>query len=181
MISKAELRKEMSVLKKQYSVEVLGSMSISILAQLEKNISFKEAKTVMLYYSLKDEVRTHKFIEKWSKEKRILLPVVDGDDIKVKEYTGGKQMVEGLLRVMEPDTDNFVEKLDDIDLIIVPGVAFDKNKNRMGRGKGYYDRFLSDKNIYKIGICFPFQVVKIVPSDERDIVMDEIITLPNWL
>ena len=63
-----------------------------------------------------------------------------------------------------------------IDLIIVPGVIFDREKNRLGYGKGYYDRYLSNKDIYKIGICFSDQVIDLLPSESHDIKMNIIIT-----
>lgn len=64
-----------------------------------------------------------------------------------------------------------------IDLIIVPGVAFDCKGNRLGRGKGFYDRLLPQiSSAYKVGICFPYQLVKEVPAEVFDIRMDEIIT-----
>ena len=62
--------------------------------------------------------------------------------------------------------------------LIVPGVAFDRKGNRLGRGKGYYDRLLSrmaHTDVYKLGICFPYQLVESVPTDAHDIAMDEIL------
>ena len=65
---------------------------------------------------------------------------------------------------------------DKIDLALVPGMAFDAAGHRLGRGKGYYDRFLGEHpHIYKIGVCFPFQRVAEVPSEAHDVVMDEVI------
>ena len=63
-----------------------------------------------------------------------------------------------------------------IDLIIVPGVGFDQNNNRLGYGKGFYDHFLKNKNIFKIGICFKEQLLDEIPVNEYDIKMDLIIT-----
>ena len=90
----------------------------------------------------------------------------------------------------EVDTHNFIRKWsrykrillpavvkDAIDLIIVPGVGFDRQGNRLGRGKGYYDRLLPRiPSAYKIGICFPFQLVEEIPAEPFDIRMDEIVT-----
>ena len=64
----------------------------------------------------------------------------------------------------------------DIDLIIVPGVSFDEELNRLGFGKGYYDKYLASKNIFKIGICFDNQVIKLLPVNDYDIKMDLVVT-----
>lgn len=131
----------------------------------------------MLYHSLKDEVDTHAFIRKWSREKRILLPVVVGDDLELRLYTGPEDLTVGAYGIEEPTGALFTDYAA-IDLIVVPGVAFDRDGNRLGRGKGYYDRLLPRiPSAYKIGICFPFQVVDEVPAEPFDIRMDEIISL----
>ena len=91
---------------------------------------------------MKDEVQTHAFIEKWSRSKRIILPVVTGDEI---------------------------------DLAVIPGVAFDRYGHRLGRGKGYYDRLLPQIPAPKVGICFPFQLIEEVPAEAFDFRMDTII------
>lgn len=131
----------------------------------------------MLYHSLKDEVDTHAFIRKWSRKKRILLPVVVGDDLELRIYTGPEDMTIGAYGIKEPIGELFTDYAA-IDFIAVPGVAFDRSGNRLGRGKGYYDRLLPRiPSAYKAGICFPFQLVEEVPAEAFDIRMDEVITL----
>lgn len=85
----------------------------------------------------------------------------------------------GAYGIMEPEGPAFTA-YDDIDLIITPGVAFDVNHNRLGRGKGYYDRFLQQMrqtHAYKIGVCFPHQLVDSIPVTAYDIPMDEVVSL----
>ena len=119
---------------------------------------------------------THEFIRKWSREKRILLPVVVGDDLELRLYTGPEDLNPGAYGIEEPTGELFTDYAD-IDFIAVPGVAFDRNGNRLGRGKGYYDRLLPRiPSAHKAGICFPFQLVEEVPAEPFDIRMDEIIT-----
>lgn len=150
--------------------------SAEILAALEAHPAFRAATTVLLYHSLKEEVDTHEFIRKWSREKRILLPVVVGDDLELRLYTGPEDLKPGAYGIEEPTGELFTDYAD-IDFIVVPGVAFDRNGNRLGRGKGYYDRLLPRiPSAYKAGICFPFQLVEEVPAEPFDIRMDEIIT-----
>lgn len=151
--------------------------SAEILAALEAHPAFRAASTVLLYHSLKDEVDTHEFIRKWSRKKRILLPVVVGDDLELRIYTGPKDMAIGAYGIDEPTGELFTDYAA-IDFIAVPGVAFDRSGNRLGRGKGYYDRLLPRiPSAYKAGICFPFQLVEEVPAEPFDIRMDEVITL----
>lgn len=129
-----------------------------------------------MYYSLPDEVQTHDFVEKWRGKKNILLPVVVGDDLELRTYTGRQELSEGAFHIDEPTGRTFTD-YDAIDLVIVPGVAFDNNGNRLGRGKGYYDRLLPRIRAHKIGICFPFQLVKEIPTEPFDKKMDKIISL----
>lgn len=148
-----------------------------ILAALEAHPAFRAASTVLLYHSLKDEVDTHAFIRKWSRKKRILLPVVAGDDLELRIYTGPEDMTIGAYGIEEPTGELFTDYAA-IEFIAVPGVAFDRSGNRLGRGKGYYDRLLPRiPSAYKAGICFPFQLVEEVPAEAFDIRMDEVITL----
>ena len=104
---------------------------------------------------MKDEVQTHAFIEKWSRSKRIILPVVTGDELELRGA---------------PFTD-----YETIDLAVIPGVAFDRYGHRLGRGKGYYDRLLPQIPASKVGICFPFQLIEEVPAEAFDFRMDTII------
>ena len=88
MERKKELRKHIATLKTHYNSVLRKSLSTQILAALEAHPAFRAATTVLLYHSLKDEVDTHAFIRKWSNEKRILLPVVVGDELELRLYTG---------------------------------------------------------------------------------------------
>ncbi|MBE6335267.1 MAG: 5-formyltetrahydrofolate cyclo-ligase [Lentimicrobiaceae bacterium] len=174
-MDKKELRNHIKALKKQQSKESLLSQSKMILNKLENHKDFIKAKTVMLYSSLPDEVNTHDFIDRWRNEKKIILPTVVGDDIIPVELAQDTGFIIGDFNILEPQNEVYEG---DYDLIIVPGVAFDKDGNRIGRGKGYYDRFLSKHlDIKRIGICFDFQLIERVPTEDNDIKMHEIISL----
>lgn len=152
------------------------SQSAEILAVLEAHPAFRAAHIVLLYYSLKDEVDTHEFVRKWSREKRILLPVVVGDNLELRVYTGPEDLATGAYGIEEPTGERFTDYAA-IDFAAIPGVAFDAAGNRLGRGKGYYDRLLPHLTAFKAGICFPFQLVEEVPAEPFDIRMDTIITI----
>lgn len=144
--------------------------------QVEALEAFRRASTVLLYWSMEDEVQTHDFVNRWYKEKRVLLPCVDGDDLRLRQYTGPECLKAGeQFGIGEPTGPEYTN-LDSVELIIVPGVAFDRTGNRMGRGRGFYDRLLkSTPNAYKVGVAFDFQVVDSVPVEEFDVKMDKVI------
>lgn len=170
------MRKHIASLKRSYTSLTLKELSNEVLTRLEADPLFARATTVLMYYSLKDEVQTHDFVEKWFQKKKILLPVVTGDDLVLRTYTGKCNLAEGAFHIDEPTGDIFTD-YNTIDLAIVPGVAFDADGNRLGRGKGYYDRLLPRIKATKIGICFPFQLLKEIPTEPFDKKMDKIISL----
>ena len=124
-----------------------------------------------------DEVYTHDFVKRWYKEKTLLLPCVDGDDLLLRQYTGPDSMQPGpQFGIPEPVGPVF-EALEQVQMIVVPGVAFDHNKNRMGRGRGFYDRLLkSTPNAVKVGVAFSFQLFDTIPTEPFDVPMDEVIS-----
>lgn len=173
---KKQIRKQIRVLKSQIPLEEKILKSHKIFEKLEQNIFFQNAGCVMLYWSMPDEVQTHDFILKWTKEKQIILPSVQNDILVLREFEGIENLGTGeSYGIKEPVGEDFVD-YQRIDLVIVPGIAFDKDNNRMGRGKAYYDGLLPKLNAYKIGVCFDFQIIETVPTDEHDIKMNEILT-----
>ena len=174
-MDKKELRANIRLLKKQHTKEQLLEQSDVILSKLEQHPDFQKARIVMIYSALPDEVQTQAFLEKWRHKKKIILPTVVGDDIIPVELAENTGFAVGDFNILEPQNEPYTG---DYDLIVVPGVAFDRNGNRIGRGRGYYDRFLCKHlNVKRIGICFDFQLVAEVPTEPNDIRMDEIISL----
>ena len=172
---KRELRKRVKEYKKHFFQKNNNEQAKVIFNKVEQLSDFIDAKTVLLYWSMNDEVGTHRFVEKWWQHKIILLPSVDGDNLNIKQFKGIESMEPGeSFNILEPTGANF-DNLKDIDLIIVPGVAFDTNNNRMGRGRGYYDKLLKTSKAYKIGICFDFQFFDKVPVEDHDLPMDLVI------
>ena len=149
-MEKKELRAHIKTLKKQHTKEQLLEQSEQILAKLEQHPDFAKAETVMLYSALPDEVQTQAFLEKWHLKKKIILPTVVGDDIIPVEYGKDTAFAVGDFNILEPQNEPYSGGFD---LIIVPGVAFDCKGNRLGRGRGYYDRFLCQHlDVKRIGI-----------------------------
>lgn len=196
-MNKQELRKEIRNRKRQFTQAELGELSLSAISQLRNHPKVQKAHTLLLYYSLPDEVNTHDWIDELvEKGKRVILPVViDNENMILREYTGKQDLAEGSFHILEPIGKIFPEKkYPEIEVAIIPGMSFDKEGHRLGRGKGYYDRFLSTieqlsmvdeskpqtsghtpHSLYKIGVCFDFQKEEKIPFESHDMVMDEVI------
>ena len=176
-MEKSELRKEIRQRKRQFTQQQLREMSLAIIGRLLNHPKVRAAHTVLFYYSLPDEVYTHEAVDQLvAQGKRVLLPVVLPDnEMELHEYTGPESMQEDCYHILEPKGKTFTD-LSEIDVALIPGMSFDANGHRLGRGKGYYDRFLAKApSLYKIGVCFPFQKLEEVPSDKYDVVMDEVV------
>ncbi len=133
-----------------HTEEDMKMASEEVLKKLVVHKRIQNANTVVLFWSMKGEIDTHKIVAELIRKKNIILITQSADTAPV----------------IPP-----VEAV-----IIVPGIAFDKEGHRLGRGKGYYDKYLSllDKN-YKIGICFPWQITENIPLDSHDMCVDEVI------
>lgn len=174
MKTKDEVRRLIREQKKSYTPEELDALSETIMLTVEESAEFQQARTVAAYWSLPDEVQTHRFIEKWCEKKCILLPVMcEGDTLQLKIYRKGCAMEQMAFGICEPDGEPFPPEK--VDLIIVPGMAFDRLNSRLGRGRGFYDRLLVHTPAVKLGICFGFQFFETVPVDTYDIKMDRVI------
>ena len=149
-------------------------MSKDICLRVLASAWWQEASTLLLYYPLPDEVDVRPLIsEAHERGARVLLPVVVGDELELRVYEGESSLREGAFGIMEPTGDVFPpQRYGEIDLALVPGMAFDRGGHRLGRGKGYYDRLLPRlPNARRIGICFPFQLLDAVPTDVHDVTM----------
>jgi len=181
IVMKKSLRKYIRSQKQSFSIAQLDDYSEVLCEKLLLEASVAYSKVVLAYYPLPDEVSIVKVIETLVNDgKRVLLPeVVSDNEMILREYHSDTQLKEGAYNILEPTGDVFTN-YQDIDVAIIPGMAFDKNGNRLGRGKGYYDRFLSKvkqssgKFPYLIGVCFPFQLVEQIPHDDNDIPVDKV-------
>ncbi|MCR5444629.1 MAG: 5-formyltetrahydrofolate cyclo-ligase [Bacteroidales bacterium] len=185
-MDKSEVRRRMRELKRAVSPEEKLRRSELVMQRVEQTDAFKRAQVVLLYWSMADEVQTHAFVERWYRRKTVLLPCVDGDDLRLRQYTGPECLVAGeQFGIGEPTGPEWTA-LDRVELIIVPGVAFDRQGNRMGRGRGFYDRLLkSTPNAVKIGVAYDFQILDTIPVEPHDVRMNLVIaecmnaTMPN--
>ena len=163
-------------LKKSYPVKQLCDWSEEVMHRVAQTDAFRHARQIALYNALPDEVQTASFLEKWYKKKELWLPVVIGDELELVQYRGKAQLRKGAFGILEPADQSAPFTGSAIDLMLVPGVAFDRNGNRLGRGRGFYDRLLHQLTALKFGICFDFQLIPEVPVESFDIGMDAVIT-----
>lgn len=160
--------------KTKYPIEWKIENSDIIFKKIEDTGMFCKSKTILLYNALPDEVQTISYIKKWAETKKIILPVVNGSVLELREYCESS-MQQGAFGIYEPKGTKIV-KPEEIDLAVVPGVAFDRSCRRLGRGKGYYDRALEGIKAYVVGIGFSFQIVDRVPTEQHDRILDYVIT-----
>ena len=135
----------------------------------------KSAKVVALYASLTDEVCSTEAINILNSQKIVALPRVAGERMDFYRYNP-KQMAVGAFGISEPQDKSPIDPAE-IDVIIVPGVAFTHSGKRCGRGKGYYDKYLNAEGFRatKIGVCFTEQIAEDILTEPHDIIMDSVI------
>ncbi|MBO4286039.1 MAG: 5-formyltetrahydrofolate cyclo-ligase [Bacilli bacterium] len=158
-VSKIADRSNRSFIMKNEMVELLSSYQ-----------------NIALFASLETEIDTFPLIEELLKEgKNIYLPKTRGKEMDFYLIHSLDELVESKdkYKVKEPSKGNPVDPAI-FDIIICPGVAFDRSNNRMGHGQGYYDKYLSRCSVYKIGLCYKEQLLDEIPTDEHDIKMDRV-------
>ncbi len=136
---------------------------------------YKESKLVLIYVSLKYEVDTFNLINySLNKNKKVAVPKCEENDIIFYEIKSLKDLEEGNFGILEPKVNKPITDFNN-SICIVPGVAFDKQNNRIGYGKGFYDRFLKNYEGTKIGLTYKECICDKIDSDINDIKMDKII------
>lgn len=179
MISKQALRKKIRESKQATPVASLIQWSQQAIHCLEEQSYWQKAKTVVLYYSMMDEVDTRFLVERANQSgKNVYLPVMDGDVLVLRLFLSKESMnLAGKYKILEPTGAILPPtQYQDIDLVIVPGVAFTREGHRLGRGKGYYDKLLPQISAPCIGICWPLQIVNLLPTESHDVSLDGLIS-----
>lgn len=182
MLPWVHIRKEQSALRaiveqrrRMLTPEEVAADSERIIAQIEQMSTFRDAKTVLMYYPIHNEVDLRPLLNKYADQKTFLFPVTHRHSMEVRPYDGEDMMRKGRLGVPEPQTKTYKGH---IDVIFVPGVVFDQHCHRIGRGGGYYDKFLAKQLLSaKLGVCYDFQLKKHnIPHRLKDQKMDRVIT-----
>lgn len=174
--AKQQMRELLIQKRRIMSAEERQEKSELILQQLEQMQCFCDAKTILLYYPKNNEVDVLPLFKRYKRQKTLLLPVTSRRGMTANPYEGNEKMHRGKFGIPEPTTQPYEGH---IDLIIVPAVAFDKEGHRLGRGGGYYDRFLKKyPRATLIGVGYDFQLVEKVPTERHDRKMHRIV-LPS--
>jgi len=176
--TKEEIRATMKVLQSAQSADVLAEENANILKRLTTMKEFIDADCIGCYLSVDGEVDTSEIIKKaFEMEKKVCVPAYY-DGIKGYKYVildRNVPLIDGKYKIPEPKCKIEIEQSSDI--VIIPGVAFDFERNRLGHGCGYFDRLLAtvSSDTLKIGLAFSFQIVEKITTVETDVSMDKIV------
>jgi len=181
-MEKEEIRKRILSLRDSQTEEEMRSKSELIQKRLFNLPEFKKAKTIMFYVAMGSEVRTEQMIKQALKQgKRVVVPISDVKKRKLilSELKDFDELKPGTFNILEPKKE-FIRPVsaEEIDLVIVPGIAFDKKGNRIGYGMGFYDKFLTSlkKRIPVVGLAYELQIVDAIPVDDKDVTVNKVIT-----
>lgn len=168
------IRKQIITKRKQMSKTEVITKSSLICNKIINSQRYNVSKTIYCYCSINNEVDLWQVIEHaWAHGKTVAVPKVNNKDMTFYQITSIKDLEAGYYNIPEPQN---VPPAPPGDIIIVPGVAFTPDGDRLGYGGGFYDRFLSKNKIYSIGVCYDFQQIKTIPTMEHDQKINEIIS-----
>lgn len=175
------IRKKMIEYRDSLDNDIRKKWDANIFNNLINSCFYKEADSIFTFVSFKSEVNTHKIIEHALKQRKtIYVPKIESKEkgMEIFKITKFEDLKKGYFGILEPTEGCTNGKSSDIDLILMPGVAFDRHGGRIGYGAGFYDRFLSSmkKKVDKIALAYKFQVLDEVPMEDKDVRIDGIIT-----
>lgn len=177
-MNKKEIRNAITEKKLHISYNEIIEKSNIIMDKLINTKEYKESNTLFSYVSFNQEVISKDLLKESLGSKKIAVPKITGGKMKFYYIHSLEDLEPGFFGILEPTTRQ--EALPTRhDLFLVPGLAFDKKKNRIGYGKGYYDQYFnkySKIEIKKIAVAFDFQIYDLIPTTKKDIPMDKIIT-----
>ena len=178
-LEKNKIRKEILGKRNTLSTEEVEKKSDLIIQNLEKFI--KNAENIMIFMDMKNEVRITKLMELYPKKSFFIPKITDSKnrEVKINKYEENELVLHKFGYYESSSSDFYNENI--LDIVIVPAVVFDFEKNRIGFGGGYYDTFLKkvrekNKKVLFIGICYDFQIVDEVPTESHDMILDFIVS-----
>lgn len=174
---KTLLRREMFIIRRR--IKNRRKRIESLMELLISHPQFRSADKISIYLSMRDEIPTQLAINAaWEQGKTVYIPMSGDDDrLALKRYLPGDALWPNAWGVPEPVTNEFfpIEKVN-LDLIIMPGLAFTPKGDRLGYGKGYYDRFMEKHpEVYTIGLCYQEQIREYIPTNEKDYPVDTVL------
>ncbi|AAK79064.1 5-formyltetrahydrofolate cyclo-ligase [Clostridium acetobutylicum] len=177
--SKKELRKNMVLKRDSLEPDLKSIKDNMIYNKVINSIQYKSANNIFVFVSYKSEVDTHNIIRTAIADgKKVFVPKVISKEkgMEAAEIRGFFDLEKSAYGILEPKSSNYIEP-ESIELLLVPGLAFDESGGRIGYGGGFYDRYMSllDKSAVKVGICYDFQVIDKVIMNINDVPVDKII------
>ena len=177
-IKKDKIRKQILEKRSNLSFEEVDKKSELIIENLTPYL--KNAQNIMIFTDMKNEVRITKLIELYPEKNFFISKIVNSKnrEMKINKYNENELVLHKFGYYESSSDDFYDEKI--LDIVIVPALAFDSSKNRIGFGGGYYDTFLNkvrekNKNTLFIGVCYDFQMIEEVPIEGHDITLDLVI------
>lgn len=179
-MNKDDIRRHIKARKTLLNEAEKLSAAERVFGMLERTAAFLMADRVLMYHSLPDELSTREFIRRWAPRKHFYLPRVNGLNLEILPYDESRLAI-GSFHIEEP-TGADTASITDMELVVIPAVAYDRRGNRLGRGKGYYDRLLASCAATKVGVGYDFQLLDDdIPTAPHDIPVDVIITESNHI
>ena len=176
-MSKADMRKEMLAHRKNLDAAEIAVASEKAIKNIFSDDEFLKAGCVGLYVSVRNELDTREAIERSKRfGKLVCLPKVCKNEIKFFEFMGFDSLADGAFGIPEPADGEEIEP----EVIVVPGLAFDMHRHRLGYGKGYYDKYLGSHDAHSIGVCYEWQVITALPKERHDWQMNKLIA-GDWV
>lgn len=174
---KKRLRYKIRQARRCLSDDFLIRESKDILSFLFTLPEWKSAQTILAYAALPGEPEISPvLLEILSSGRRLILPRCEGKIFVPCLVSDLEQLSPGIYGIREPNLECPTVYPDEIDMIFVPGLAFDLNGFRLGQGGGYYDRFLLNTDIFCLGVCHAWEILTAVPREEHDVQVDGILT-----
>ena len=178
-LEKDKIRQEILEKRNNLSTEEVEKKSDLIIENLGKFI--KNAENIMIFMDMKNEVRITKLMKLYPEKSFFIPKITDSKnrEMKINRYNENELVLHKFGYYESSSSDFYNENI--LNIVIVPAVVFDLEKNRIGFGGGYYDTFLKkirgkNKKVLFIGICYDFQIIEKVPTEEHDVVLDYVVS-----
>ncbi len=170
---KEDLRRKYLIIRRNVKFKSLRDKIIYL--KIIKNKLVRESKTILTYVSTNEEVDTINIIKYLLKTKKVAVPKIENNTMNFYYIKGLNDLEKGYFNIFEPITDDKVISFENT-VSLTPGVCFSEDLYRIGYGKGFYDKFYRENNIYSIGLCYKKCLVRKIDIDKHDIKVNEIIT-----
>jgi len=174
---KEELRRRFRAWRESLDPQVVAERSSRVVCHLREFPPYRAAGTILFYFPFRGEVDLLPLLREACREgRRVLLPVVRGEEMEAALFPGEERLRPNAFGIPEPGEEAPRIPPEEVELVLVPGLAFDREGFRLGFGRGYYDRFLFRTRAFRLGVAYSAQVVEELPREEGDLPMHALVT-----